>query len=693
MSFAATSKSAACGKRALILSAAVLAGLAVLFGGAGGAGAAATALCTTTTSAPTATPNSTLRGTPITYTATVTASAGCANGFPTGSVGFYSNYVIDGQPTSFQVGSSVTLVPTATPGVSLATLVDNSLPAGSFAITSSYTSDNEALFYDSSSATGTSVTVSNPTIDKTKIDFTLTPSTTTVGQSVSFSVQLTSVDASGNPTGVVPTGTVDFSAGPTAGFQNLFASFQLDSTGSIAFTYNGFVPGDYVVIASYPGDGANAGIEGELQLHVLAGPSAIPTTTTIAANPDTFQSGQTTTLSAHVAESGGGTPPAGGEVDFFAGTSPTDLSSEGSALIDASGNASVNVGNFPAGTYVVRAQYLGNAASDIQGSFGDSTMFVSTSSNGGGQDPTSTSYTGSVQAASLTEVTLTGHLDKGDGTPLTGEPLTLTLGSQKCTTAATLGSGDASCAITISQPAGQYPVTASFAGDSNWQASSGTSTFTVLQAGTSVAYTGATTGTFGSSAALAATLTDSNGSPVSGETVHLTMDGKSCDGITNGSGVASCSVAITENPAAYPITVTFGGDSSYSGSSTTSSFTVTPATTATTYTGATQSVQGGTVTLSAHVDGAPDGGMVTFTVGAESCTGTVSSGNASCQVTIADAPGSDYTVTATYAGDAAHLGSTDSKPFTVVAPTTTTRMSSIAPFLAGSAVTLGATVS
>ncbi len=43
------------------------------------------------------------------FTATVTASAGCANGFPTGNVAFYSNYVVNGQPTSFQVGDPVTL--------------------------------------------------------------------------------------------------------------------------------------------------------------------------------------------------------------------------------------------------------------------------------------------------------------------------------------------------------------------------------------------------------------------------------------------------------------------------------------------------------------------------------------------------------------------------------------------------------
>jgi hypothetical protein len=46
----------------------------------------------------------------------------------------------------------------------------------------------------------------------------------------------------------------------------------------------------------------------------------------------------------------------------------------------------------------------------------------------------------------------------------------------------------------------------------------------------------------------------------------------------------------------------------------------------------------------------------------------------------------------TYAGDAAHVGSSASKPFTILSPTTTTQAGAVGPVLAGFATTLTATV-
>lgn len=57
---------------------------------------------------------------------------------------------------------------------------------------------------------------------------------------------------------------------------------------------------------------------------------------------------------------------------------------------------------------------------------------------------------------------------------------------------------------------------------------------------------------------------------------------------------------------------------------------------------------------------------VTFTLGSQSCTGTTNSGgDATCDLTISQAAGTSYQVTATYSGDATHKGSNDSKPFTI----------------------------
>jgi subtilase family serine protease len=113
------------------------------------------------------------------------------------------------------------------------------------------------------------------------------------------------------------------------------------------------------------------------------------------------------------------------------------------------------------------------------------------------------------------------------------------------------------------------------------------------------------------------------------------------------------------------------------------------------YTGATEGSSSAPATLSAHLVNevkALEHRKVHFAVGAESCEAeTNSSGDASCSVTIKDAPG-NYTVTATFAGDAAYLKSEASAPFTVnAAPTVTTRKPTAGPVGGGTTVTITGT--
>lgn len=93
--------------------------------------------------------------------------------------------------------------------------------------------------------------------------------------------------------------------------------------------------------------------------------------------------------------------------------------------------------------------------------------------------------------------------------------------------------------------------------------------------------------------------------------------------------------------------------------------------TTTTYTGATSGDFNDAVTLSARLTNNDNsqgvaGQTISFSVGAESCAGTTdSAGAASCQVTLADAPGSGYTVQATFTGDVNYEASGAGTPFTV----------------------------
>jgi hypothetical protein len=195
---------------------------------------------------------------------------------------------------------------------------------------------------------------------------------------------------------------------------------------------------------------------------------------------------------------------------------------------------------------------------------------------------------------------------------------------------------------------------------------------------TTVSYTGPTSGAYGIPVTLSAKLT-ADGNPLPGQTVSIGFGAESCSAPTSASGIASCSVTPTENPAGspYPIAASFAGTPAYSPSSdTSSSFTVLPAPTTLTYTGPTSGDYGAPVTLSAQLsaNGHPlPGQTVSIGFGAESCSApTGANGVASCSVTPFDNPvGSPYPVTASFAGTQFYAPSTTSSAFTVLkAPTT-----------------------
>ena len=108
---------------------------------------------------------------------------------------------------------------------------------------------------------------------------------------------------------------------------------------------------------------------------------------------------------------------------------------------------------------------------------------------------------------------------------------------------------------------------ASFAGDSNYSAASGTGNLVVSQAATTL---GSVSGTasLGGTATLTATLTSSvTSAGASGETVSFTLDGTSVGtAVTNSSGVATLTgVATTEGLGTDTggVVASFAGDTNY----------------------------------------------------------------------------------------------------------------------------------
>jgi hypothetical protein len=131
----------------------------------------------------------------------------------------------------------------------------------------------------------------------------------------------------------------------------------------------------------------------------------------------------------------------------------------------------------------------------------------------------------------------------------------------------TAPSTPATCSTTATDTSapGTYPITCSGASDPNYAISYSPGVLTITKAPTNLAAAPASTGLV--SITFSATLTRAdNSAPIPGKTVVFSVQGHNvCQGTTNSSGVASCTVfpalAITVGQATY--TATFAGDADY----------------------------------------------------------------------------------------------------------------------------------
>ncbi len=112
---------------------------------------------------------------------------------------------------------------------------------------------------------------------------------------------------------------------------------------------------------------------------------------------------------------------------------------------------------------------------------------------------------------------------------------------------------------------GTHTVVAKFAGTSKYTAShSSSTTFTVSKEGTVLTYTGTKSVKKAHTAAVSATLTDDAGRPLAGKFVVFTLATQSCVGVTNVSGVASCTIfKVAAKTGSYTLFVAFGGTINY----------------------------------------------------------------------------------------------------------------------------------
>jgi hypothetical protein len=179
-----------------------------------------------------------------------------------------------------------------------------------------------------------------------QITLTATPNPVTVGQSVTLSASVASVN------GVMPTGTVIFSSNGTS-----LGSGVVNSAGTATLTVSLSAAGSDALTATYSGDATYApGASPALSLTVNPA-SAMATTTLLQVSSNPITAGQAVTLTATVVTGSGGNPS--GVVSFISNGVLL-----GTASLNSAGVATLSTASMAAGSYSMTAQYGGNSSFD-----------------------------------------------------------------------------------------------------------------------------------------------------------------------------------------------------------------------------------------------------------------------------------------------------------------------------------------
>lgn len=437
------------------------------------------------------------------------------------------------------------------------------------------------------------------------------------------------------------------------------------------------------------------------------------TTTSFSLTPTTSAHGATQTVSIQVT-SNTGTPT--GDVSILA----TPLTATGSPLVFTLSNGAVS-GNLasplPAGTYNVHAHYAGDgvyAPSDsapvtVTISKENSRIAVfqadTVSSGGSVAQKVSSIVFGSGEIYLDTEI----QAASGNGTPSGNvtytvlrngsamSPLTTALDTYGTTY---LLSGPPYSAFFLlpnyaTLPGGSYSVTASYAGDTSFNPSSATVNFTVAPTTPSISFT---TTTPNISSGDSATFKISIGTPTAaqGATGTVTFTDSTTSAalgsatVTNGSATFSTTTLTTGGT--HTITAAYSGDASYK-SATPSPVTINvqqSTATTTTLTSTAGTVGGAAVTLTATVNPAPSAASTVsfYDSGALIGTSAVSPTTGIATLTVANFSGGTHSLTAVFAGDSAHTGSTGALSLTINRNVTTASLVSPASAGYGSSVTV-----
>ena len=261
----------------------------------------------TTTTAITASPNPSVVGSTVAFTATVSPTSA------TGTVQF-----LDGG----------TALGTATLSGGTASFSTSGLATGSHSITAIYSGDAN----DATSTSAVYAQTVNPKTTTTAV--TASPNPSVVGSAVAFTATVSPASA---------TGTVQFlDGGAVLGTATL-------SSGTALFSTSGLATGSHSITAVYSGDANDASSTSAVYAQTVNAKTATSTTVTATPNPST--AGATVTFKATVTPAS-----ATGTVQFLDGSTVI-----GTGTL-ASGSASYATSGLASGIHSITASYSGNAA-------------------------------------------------------------------------------------------------------------------------------------------------------------------------------------------------------------------------------------------------------------------------------------------------------------------------------------------
>ncbi len=370
----------------------------------------------------TSSPNPSLLGQPVNFTATISSP---------------DNTVLTPLTLADNGATLATLTPDAN---GRATFSTTSLTAGAHSITVTYAGD--------STHTSARDSVQQQVTDgyPTSTAITSLPNPAASGQTVTFAV-----DVSGSFSSGAPTGSVTLSEGSTVlGTQPLTSSGATAS--STSFSISTLSLGSHTITATYVPTGVFVASSASLN-QVIAGQ---PTSTVLIASPNPADALSSVTLSATVTSSG--SVPSG-SVTFFDGAIPL-----GSASLNPSGSAIYPASFGSAGSHLLHATYAGNTTlnSSTSNTVTETVRINSTTTSLTVSPPPSVTAFSTITLTSVTRSPSSARVSTPACNPTCTSPSVAFLANGNVIGSAALDA-NGSAVLTVALPHGTYSFSSAFA--------------------------------------------------------------------------------------------------------------------------------------------------------------------------------------------------------------------------------------